>query len=206
MQIGKVISRPTFSFMHYIYFFLCFLFTVLGGDLGWTWHWPNWYLPRWFRSSARENQRLLQWSHWWQVRPPCSPGWSWTWHHGLCAIRTFWANLQTRQFCIRAKWSWKQLGQGSLHRRSRTCWLCTRCGTQRSRKLWLPTGKHWYIVNNEVLCTFVELELQKVLYGCTPLNKLSIGKHPNIVFRDCNSTHYVTIFWKVFWQELLAQK
>ena len=35
-------------------------------------------------------------------------------------------------------------------------------------------------------------------YGCTPLNKLSIGKHANVVFRNCNSTPHATIFLKVF--------
>ena len=55
-------------------------------------------------------------------------------------------------------------------------------------------------MNNDI-CYFL-----CVLEGCTPLNKLSIGKHANMVFRDRNSTPHVTIFWKIFWQELLWQR
>ena len=35
-----------------------------------------------------------------------------------------------------------------------------------------------------------------VCEGSTPLIKLSIEIHTNIVLRDCNSTPHVTIFWK----------
>ena len=54
-------------------------------------------------------------------------------------------------------------------------------------------------VNNDN-CSFL-----CVLEGCTPVNKLSIRKYANIVFCNCNSTPHVTLFWKVFWQELLRQ-
>ena len=42
--------------------------------------------------------------------------------------------------------------------------------------------------------------------GSTPLNKLSIGIHANIVLRDRNSTPHVTIFWKFFGQKMLKQR
>ena len=45
-----------------------------------------------------------------------------------------------------------------------------------------------------------------VLEGSTPLNKLSIGIHANIVLRNRNSTPHVTIFWKLWWQKLLKQR
>ena len=45
-----------------------------------------------------------------------------------------------------------------------------------------------------------------VLEGSTPLNKLSIGIHANIVLRDRNSTPHVTIFWKFFGQKMLKQR
>ena len=41
--------------------------------------------------------------------------------------------------------------------------------------------------------------------GSTPLNKLSIGIHTNMVLRDRNSTPHVTIFWKFWWHKLLKQ-
>ena len=45
------------------------------------------------------------------------------------------------------------------------------------------------------------------LKGSTPLNKLSIGTHANIVLRVRNSTPlHVTIFWKFWWQKLLKQR
>ena len=44
-----------------------------------------------------------------------------------------------------------------------------------------------------------------VLEGSTPLNKLSIGIHANIVLRNRNSTPHVTIFWKFWWHKLLKQ-
>ena len=42
--------------------------------------------------------------------------------------------------------------------------------------------------------------------GSTPLNKLSIGIHANIVLCNHNFTPHVTIFWKFWWQKLLKQR
>jgi hypothetical protein len=38
-------------------------------------------------------------------------------------------------FVCRPKWSWKQLGQGPLHRGSRAGGLCFGCGEERGREL-----------------------------------------------------------------------
>ena len=43
-------------------------------------------------------------------------------------------------------------------------------------------------------------------HGSTPLNKLSIGIHANIVLRNRHSTPHVTIFWKFWWHKLLKQR
>ena len=45
-----------------------------------------------------------------------------------------------------------------------------------------------------------------VFCGSTPLNKLSIGMHANIVLRNRHSTPHVTIFWKFWWHKLLKQR
>ena len=54
-------------------------------------------------------------------------------------------------------------------------------------------------LNNEN-CYFLS-----VLEGSTPLNKLSIGIHANIVLRDRNFTPHVIKFWKFWWHKLLKQ-
>jgi len=77
----------------------------------------------------------------WKVRPSRRLGGSGTWHHGFSPLRTLRKDFQTRQLRVRPEWRRQQLGQGSLHWR---CWagrLSTRCCPQRSRKLWLPSGK-----------------------------------------------------------------
>ena len=55
-------------------------------------------------------------------------------------------------------------------------------------------------LNNENCCFLCVLE------GSTPLNKLSIGIHANIVLRNRHSTPHVTIFWKFWWHKLLKQR
>ena len=62
---------------------------------------------------------------------------------------------------------------------------------------------YWY---HEILLDVFFFFLRKFCHGSTPLIKLSIETHSNIVLRDYNSTPHVTMFWKFCWQKLLKQR
>lgn len=111
----------------------------MGGHLRLARHWSHRLIPWRLRSSAWENQRLLQLSNWRQIRPKSSAHGSWAWNYGFCESWTFWATLQTWQLRLRTDWSWKQLGQRSLHWRSWTNRLCARCYQKVSLRLRLSS-------------------------------------------------------------------
>ena len=62
MTQGRVWSFPVITICINLVLFFTFVL-VLGGNLWWTRNWPHRNLPWWLWPSARENQRLLQWSH-----------------------------------------------------------------------------------------------------------------------------------------------
>mmetsp|Transcript_7106 Transcript_7106/g.43987 ORF Transcript_7106/g.43987 Transcript_7106/m.43987 type:complete len:544 (-) Transcript_7106:2016-3647(-) len=111
---------------------------VLGGLLRRTRHRSHRILPWRQRPAARTDQRVLQRSHRWKVRPQSRPHGPGTRNHGLRAFQPVWTDLPSRQFRLWTDRSRKQLGQGTLHRRRRTHRFRAGRGAQGSRVLRLP--------------------------------------------------------------------
>ena len=111
---------------------------VLGSHFRRTRHRPHRNLPRRFWSLIRKNKRLFQRSHWRKIRSKSYLNGLRTRNYGLRQSRTIRSTFQTWQLRLRINRSWKQLGQRSLHRRSRTHRFSPRRRQKRSRRMWLP--------------------------------------------------------------------
>ena len=112
--------------------------------------------------------------------------------------------------------AWYEIGRnrGTLSLSSFSFWLCNKkcifnlelVKYKCLRLKWLSLKKSHAHSDSESHLNNENCYFLCVLEGSTPLNKLSIEIHANIVLRNRNSTPHVTIVWKFWWQKLLKQR